>query len=178
VLDRDPDPGDAFNLLKLAGLAKLRVGTTKWEHILLSDGRHGIRLDIATGSVVGSPSLLAFRIEGLASARAPAETLRQLTDLVRRQAFSGQSALRERNTRRWILELRTADAVASGATAHEIALHFFPALTAERSWRAESHAARRRVQRLVARARAQRIDADVARWFGEQRSSRSGVKSR
>jgi hypothetical protein len=166
VLDADPTPDDAFDLLNLAALAKLHVGASKWEHVLLSDGLHGIRLDIVTGSVVGSPSLLAYRIGGMASAKAPVETLRQLTDLARHRTFPGSSSARDRSSERWILELRAADAVASGATAHEIALRFYPALTAERNWRAESHAARRRVQRLVARARAQEVDADLARWFG------------
>ncbi|WP_430738995.1 DNA -binding domain-containing protein [Sphingomonas paeninsulae] len=165
VLDRDPEPGDAFNLLNLASLAKLHVGVSRWEHLLLSDGIHGIRLDIATGSVVGSPTLLAYRIQGQASAKGPAETLRQLTALVQRMAFSANLFPQERRTARWILELRTADAIASGASAHEIAAHFYPALTAERRWRVESYAARRRVQRLVARARNQHVDADVRKWF-------------
>ncbi|AYJ87423.1 DUF2285 domain-containing protein [Sphingomonas paeninsulae] len=165
VLDRDPGPRDAFDLRKLASLAKLRVGTTIGEHVLISDGTHGIRLDIATGSVVGSPALLAYRIDGLISARAPAETLQRLTELVQRQAFLASAYPRERRANRWILELRTADAIATGATARDIALHFYPALTSDRRWRTHSGAARRRVQRLIARARGQQVDADVARWF-------------
>jgi hypothetical protein len=171
VLDCDPEPGDAFNLLKLASLTKLRIGVGQWEHVLLSDGTHGIRLDIATGSVVGSPSLLAYRIQGQASAKAPAETLRQLTALIQRMAFSANHFPRERRTERWILELRAADAIALGATAHDIAAQFYPGLTAERRWRVESYAARRRVQRLVARARDQHVDADVGKWFVQDRAA-------
>ncbi|MDB5700781.1 MAG: hypothetical protein JWL66_980 [Sphingomonadales bacterium] len=165
VIDRDPGPRDAFDLRKLASLAKLRVGTKNGEHVLISDGTHGIRLDIATGSVVGSPTLLAYRIEGLFSARAPTETLQRLTELVQRQTFSASAFPRERRADRWILELRTADAIAAGANARDIAIHFYPAITSERHWRTNSGAARRRVQRLIARARGQQIDADVARWF-------------
>jgi hypothetical protein len=165
VLDLDPAPADAFNLLKLATLAKVRVGTARWEHLLLSDGVHGIRLDIATGSVVGSPTFLAYRLHGQESTKAPVETLRRLTALVQKLSFSASLFPPERRTERWILELRAADAIASGATAHDIANNLYPALTAERRWRVASYAARRRVQRLVARAREQRDDPDVRRWF-------------
>src|SRR3546814_10231875 len=58
------------------------------------------------------------------------------------------TSLKPRETRapRWILELRTADAIATGATQHEIAQAFFGSAVASERWRKESSPYRSRVR--------------------------------
>src|SRR3546814_12479779 len=59
---------------------------------------------------------------------------------------------------RWVLELRTADAIATGATQHEIAQAFFGSAVASERWRKESSPYRSRVQRLVKAAQRRLAD--------------------
>src|SRR3546814_14744007 len=77
------------------------------------------------------------------------------------------TSLKPRETRapRWILELRTADAIATGATQHEIAQAFFGSAVASERWRKESSPYRSRVQRLVKAAQRRLADPLCGPWF-------------
>src|SRR3546814_14711585 len=72
---------------------------------------------------------------------------------------------REARAPRWILELRTADAIATGATQHEIAQAFFGSAVASERWRKESSPYRSRVQRLVKAAQRRLADPLCGPWF-------------
>jgi hypothetical protein len=94
-----------------------------------------------------------------------ADALRQLIAL----ASTGElpAALRPRETRvaRWIMALRSADALAAGATHQEMARTFFvPAIAAAR-WRTGSEACRSRIKRLVRAARIYLDDPFRGPWL-------------
>lgn len=122
------------------------------EHWLLSDGRWIVRLDIHEGTLLGGPVLLQHRLTGFHSADAKVDTLRQLSALAQRGAVPLSLLPRERPAPRWVLELRTADAILSGASQQDIARTFYGAAVSE-DWRSENDSYRLRVRRLVRTAR-------------------------
>ncbi len=76
---------------------------------------------------------------------------------------------------RWILELLVAHALQVGASQQEIALELYRNTVADRRWRPDSAAYRRRVQRLISEARRSMANP-LRRWFrprdGGMRSDR------
>lgn len=143
---------DLFELERFAGLATLVRGRDGAEHLLLADGRASLRLDVTAGTLLAGPVRLAYHLAGLASARPPLDTLEGLLWLARhghlpRPRHGGRQ-------RRLVLLLRTADALAAGASQREIAEVFVsPAVRAAR-WRTEAPSLRSQAQRLVRGARA------------------------
>lgn len=122
------------------------------EHLLLSDGLRSIRLDGQAGAFA-RPACLRYLIEGLPSAEAPLRTLRQFLALCRTRRFSRSLHPLEARARRWILLLRTWDALASGADQREIAGCLLSRSVGERHWRSREPSVRSQVQRLVRSAR-------------------------
>jgi hypothetical protein len=142
---------DLFDILPLAPFANVAVTSDGREHWVFSDGSWLVRLDVIDGTLLGGPTLLRFRLQGLASL--PPQ-LRTLSDLVGLRA-APEAGLRTRATRRterWIAELRTADALEQGASHREIARILFGNV-AQSGWRLDSDAYRLRVQRLARSAR-------------------------
>jgi hypothetical protein len=156
---------DAFNLLALANFVSVEICGGATEHWLLSDGRWTVRLDIHDGTLLGGPLLLDHHLQGMASAERKMHALRQLIALSRNGEMPVGLQPREARAPRWILELRTADAVASGATQQEMARAFFGASISKSRWRLESASYRLRVQRL-ARAARMNLEAPLeGPWF-------------
>jgi hypothetical protein len=146
----DEDRLDLERVARLVTLIRSAGGT---EHLLLSDGRHGIRIDIASGSVGAGSVRLSYRLAGLAGAQAPLLVLRQLLALCRTGEFSLGLHAGERRASRWILVLRARDALAAGAGQREIASQLLGMGAACPRWRVEAPSLRSRVQRLVRQAR-------------------------
>lgn len=144
---------DRFDLERLRGLVTLVRSIGGTEHLLLSDGRRGIRIDIASGTLGAGPVRLSYRLAGLAGAQASLLVLRQLLALWRTGEFSPALHPRERRAARWILLLRTRDALAAGAGQREIAECLLGREAAGPRWRVEAPSVRSRVQRLVREAR-------------------------
>ena len=144
---------DRFDLERLAGFATLVTGEGGAEQWLLSDGRRGIRIDVADGTLRAGPVLLRYRLAGLTSVQAPLLVLRQLLALWRTGDFSRALHPGERRAARWILVLRAGDALAAGASQREIADRLLGRQAAQRRWRVEASSLRSRVQRLVREAR-------------------------
>jgi hypothetical protein len=147
------DHPDAFDPRRLAPWLTVVRGDADTEHLLLSDGRHRIRLDVAAGSIARqAPVILHYRLAGLRSADAGVLTLRRWLHLVRHGAFAASLFPRDRRMAHLVLVLRAHDADVSGASAQEIALTLFGTDAKGSPW--ESSALRSRVRRLVADARA------------------------
>jgi hypothetical protein len=147
---RDEDRLDLERLRRLLTLVRSIGGI---EHLLLSDGRRGIRIDIASGTVGAGPVRLSYRLAGLAGAQAPLLVLRQLLALWRTGEFSRALHPEEPRAARWILVLRAGDALAAGASQREIAECLLGREAAQRRWRVETSSLRSRVQRLAREAR-------------------------
>ena len=142
------DVPDAFALARLASLASLAVDASG-EHLLLSDGCHALRVDIAAGTIRQGPVRLHWQIAGLATALPPVATLRRLIILYRLGRFPKSPHPSTARARRWLLLLRVRDALADGASQREIASALFGDAAAGPRWRINASAYRLRVQRLV-----------------------------
>ena len=147
-----PDTSDLFDFARFGELGRLVVADRR-EHLLFSDGLSTIRLDGPSGTFSNGPVHLCFSFRGLASAEAPLLTIRRLIALVRTGGFSRSLHNVQHRAARWILILRTADALAQGATQREIAYGLFGRQTGEARWRSRDPSLKSRAQRLVRSAR-------------------------
>lgn len=153
---RAADAGEAeerFDLSRLRIVATLVRNRSGMEHVLLSDRGRTLRLDIVSGTICNGPVLLRFELAGLRSVDRPLLTLRQLVALWGAGRFSRALHPLEVRAARWILLLRTHDALATGADQREIASCLLDAEAAGPRWRVQAPALRSRVQRLVREAR-------------------------
>lgn len=163
---------DLFDILHLAPLANVAISSDGQEHWIFSDGSRLIRLDVAEGTLLGGPALLRFRLEGVASLPPRLRTIAELVRLLAtpKASFTARTA---RRAGRWIAELRTADALAQGASHRQIAQRLFGDI-ARNEWRLASDAYRLRMQRL-ARAARRRLSSPLSRdWFESQTPRRLG----
>lgn len=145
---------ERFDPMRLGRLVTLVRGAHGSEHLLLSDGARSIRLDIVSGTVGQGPVLLRYCLAGLSALQPSLLALRQLLALWSAGRFSRNLHPRERRAARWILLLRTHDALAAGASQRDIAAALLGREAAERRWRVEAPSLRSRAQRLVREARA------------------------
>jgi hypothetical protein len=156
-------PADLFDILRLAPVAHVAVSRDGSEHWLFSDGGWLLRLDVVEGTLLGGPTLLRFRVEGLTNL--PSQ-LGALGELVRRLGApeTGLRGCTTRRNQRWITELRTADALQQGASQRQIAQSLFGDI-AGKGWRLDSESYRSRTQRLVRAARARLLRPISREWF-------------
>jgi hypothetical protein len=154
--------GDRLDIRALAGQAAIAISAEDVEHWRIGTPARSVRLDLCDGTLLGGPTALSYRLTGFAALR---PQLAPLADLVHLVLASNWHPVPRRETRaaRWIAELRTADALASGATQQEIARALFGAAVG--AWRAGSDSYRYRVQRLVRAVRRRVADPLAALWF-------------
>ena len=145
---------DRFDLAQFRSLVTIVSDATSGEHLLLSDGFRGLRIDVVEGSLRSGPVQLRYRLSGIGSAQAPVRTLKRLLVLCRSGRFSSRLHRPERRASRVILMLRAYDAVSSGASQREIAANLLSSEAHGERWRVEAPALRSRVQRLVRNANA------------------------
>jgi hypothetical protein len=161
VNDLFPDRGDAIDLLRLRHLLSIAVDE-RAEHLLFSDGTRFVRIDVTGGTLIGSPCSLRFDVHGVLAARKTIVGIRRVLSLVTNAELPVEGSPSIGNQQR-ILELRTADALASGASHAEIARVLFGVDPAG-GWRGDFEPFRTRVQRLARRARLRRQDP-LRGWF-------------
>ena len=158
-------PDDLFDIRALADFVSVEVDEADTEHWLLSDGRWIVRIALHNGTLLGGPVLLEHRMRGVADAKVKIHALRQFIALVRKGSMPAMLQPREARAPRWILELRTADGLAAGASQQELARTFYGCAIPERRWRAESGSYRLRIQRLVRAAHRYLTDPLSGPWF-------------
>lgn len=146
------DPHDAFDVSALRSLGSCVASGDATEHWLWSDGVRQIRLDVVGQSLEKGPVRLDYRIAGVRSARPLATTLARLLALHRSGRLVRSLFAAEPRAARWALVLRTHDALAAGATQHDIAKVLFGIGDMDR-WRVAASPDRDRVRRLVKAAR-------------------------
>lgn len=144
---------DQFDIRALADFVSVEVVDDSTEHWLLSNGKWCIRIDLHDGTLLGGPLLLDHRMRGMASAEPKLVALRRLIALSHHGELPVGLHPKEVRAPRWVLELRTADGLAAGATQHDMARLFFGQSVAPHRWRVESASYRLRVQRLTRAAR-------------------------
>jgi hypothetical protein len=174
----DPLAGheDRIDLLYLSHLVTLHVGTDDIEHVLLSDGCHSLRIDLIGGTLVGCPSSLSYKVQGLSRLGGPLATLERLVQVTSIGRFVSGSACRHHA--RFIRELRIADALASGASHQDAARAIYGSLVPAHRWRVDNSSLRQRVQRLARAARARLSNPLDPRWFAQRQGERTGRSAR
>lgn len=157
VLDVEPRKGglagDRFDLGSLRQFATM-ITQGKRDHLLLCDGLRTIRLDAPRGAFSDGPFVPGYRFEGLIAADPKIVALRRLLALCRTGRFSESLHRREPRSRRWILLLRTFDALSYGASQREIAEALLSSSVIDPGWRTRESSVRSQAQRLVRTARA------------------------
>ena len=143
---------DRFDIARLRHLATL-IKDGAAERLLLSDGRRALRVDVVSGTLGSGPVLLRYRLAGMSRLEAPLLVLRQVLALWRTGQFSRVLHRPEQRAMRWIMLLRTHDALAAGASQRDIAVALLGREAADRRWRVEASSLRSRAQRLVRDAR-------------------------
>ena len=116
VAGLSPLPADTLDIRSLSQYVSVEIDECDVEHWLITDGQWLVRLDLHDGTLLGGPVLLEHRLQGFASADPKLLALRQLGALVDRGELPAMLRPRETRAARWVLELRTADALASGAS--------------------------------------------------------------
>ena len=141
---------DCFELERFACLSTI-AADARAEHLLISDGVRGVRLDVLEGTLLRGPRRLAWRPSGLKELDSQLGAAGDLLRLWKTGSF-GPPCAGPRNVR-IVLLLRAWDALAAGANQRDIA----QLLSRERlpgRWRSEVPSLRSRAQRLVRGARA------------------------
>lgn len=155
---------ELLDIRTLAVGAEIGLDGDDAEHWRIVVAGHAIRIDVHGGTLLGGPTLLRFELLGLATARpklTPLDLLARGALMVRPQP----AAPHEARAARWIDELRTADALADGASQQEIARALFARSLPATGWRGEGESYRLRVQRLVRAARARLRNPLDLSWF-------------
>ncbi len=163
--NRAHGPRDYFDILALADYVSVAVDQENAEHWLFSDGRWLIGLVHRDGTLLGRSGFLLHEIGGLESAGPKVAALQQFLALTARGEMPAPLRPRESRAPRWILELRTADALAAGASQKSIAEVLFEQNFTARRWRVDSASYRSRVQRLVKVAQHYLADPLSGPWF-------------
>ena len=156
--------GDAIDIRVLSQFVSVEIDEADNEHWLLSDGHWVVRLDLYDGTLLAGPALLKHSLVGFRSARPQLTAFRQLSALVESGQLPAMLKPREARAARWIMELRTADALLGGATQQEMARSFYGSSVAAR-WREDNSSYRMRIQRLVRTARHYLGDPLSGPWF-------------
>lgn len=148
------DP-DGLDLDRVAAWLTVVTDPDGYDHAVLSDGRHHIRLDVAQGRLAGETLVhLHYRLHGLSSAEAGLLPLRRLLHLQHHRRFARSLYPRDPWIERGIQLLRVHDALADGATQREIGAVLFGEARVAEDWNDRSDSLRSCVRRLVREARA------------------------
>jgi hypothetical protein len=169
VLNADGRPADSADRLEFAKLSRFATivpGPGNIQRILLSDGLHSIRLDLAAATL-SLPLALMWHIDGVRNLRPQIIALAQFGSLATRGQFAPALYPRERRARRWIAMLRVHDALAMDAVNREIVEALFNVRVAGPNWRIGASAWRLRVQRLAVGGRAC-LAMSMDRWLGSR----------
>ena len=145
------DEGEAFDLVRFSALASLSR-SNDGQHLLLCDGRALLRIDVLAGDVAQGSVRFHYALSGFSGLSGPLLTLHRLHHLVRSGVLM-RDCSSDRKAARMISLLRTADALAGGASQREIATVLLDADAARTNWRLDQPSLRSRVQRLVRLAR-------------------------
>ncbi|WP_051749744.1 DNA -binding domain-containing protein [Sphingobium chlorophenolicum] len=150
----DPADPDSIHIAGIAPWLAIAIDPAGYEHAVLSDGWHHIRLDIEEGRLAGQDAvLLHYRLRGLALAETRLLPLRRLLDLCRHRRFARSLFPRDSRIDRGIELLRVHDALGEGASQREIGAMLFGEERTAHEWSGASDSLRSRVRRLVREAR-------------------------
>lgn len=147
------DDRDLLDIRQLAANAIVAFDDDDAEHWRFEVRGKTVRIDVRDGTLLGGPTLLRFELVGLALLQPKLAPLDRLVRATLSDEGGSSVPRRESRAARWIEELRTADALADGATQQEIARSLYPQALPASGWRGAGDSYRLRIQRLVRTAR-------------------------
>ncbi|WP_407695508.1 DNA -binding domain-containing protein [Sphingomonas psychrotolerans] len=121
--------------------------------MVLSDGRHHLRLDVRGDFSVREPRAYQYRLHGIKRARHELASLRTFLRLCAGTKLPNASCSDVLKRERLITLLRVFDALSAGASQLEIAKSLYGEARAREEWRGPSDSMRLRVRRLIAQSR-------------------------
>lgn len=116
------------------------------EHVVISDGRRRIRLDVTAGSMRNGPVCLRYRLHGIATLRARVLPLRRLLAFCDHRRFLASLYPEDPKMARLVQMLRVHDGLVAGASLGEMAKVVYANEPADGR---RSDSLRSRVRRLV-----------------------------
>jgi hypothetical protein len=143
---------DCFCLDSLERFATV-VTAIGGERLLLSDGRHSIRLDVSGESIAAAPVRLSYSLSGMRSLERQLLVLRRFRALVLDENFFGSLFKPVRRARRLVTLLRASDALRAGANHADLAATLLSNDFDHRQWRLRTPSLRSQAQRLARTAR-------------------------
>lgn len=141
--------GDGFDLQRVAQYATVVIDEQSHEHVVLSNGKQRIRLDIEDGTMLDGPVRLKIICHTPMDAPAATRTLLRASALWRQGRMPSLEHSADQKMRRLIAALRVNDALASGASHRNIACALFGDDRVAEEWNGTSDAMRSSVKRLV-----------------------------
>jgi hypothetical protein len=141
--------GIGFDLRRVAQFATVVIDEQSHEHVVLSNGKQRIRIDVEVGTMLNGPVTLKIICNTPMDAPTATNTLSRASLLWRlgRMPDTGRKA--DQKTQRLIAALRVYDALASGASRQHIARALFGDDRVAKEWYSTSDAMRSTVKRLV-----------------------------
>ena len=144
---------DAVDPRALAPWLTAVPGSGGREHVVLSDGRNHIRVDVEAGSLCAGPVILHYRLSGTASAAPRLLPLKRLVSFCIERRFHASLFPRDPRIGRWLAALQVHDGLAAGASLREIGMALYGEERVAAEWDHASDSMRSRVRRLAAEAR-------------------------
>jgi hypothetical protein len=143
-----------IDFARLSDFTALLTGQIGQEHLLLSDGRQWLRIDILSGSVRRGPVKLHFLASEPDQIRQMACSAAILSGLFAHSRFPPLPPQHRSFVRRQIDCLRVYDALLANASQREIAIGLFGYDRVLAQWHGPSDAMRSQIRRLCKSARA------------------------
>jgi hypothetical protein len=141
--------GVGFDLQRVAQFATVAIDEQSHEHVVLSNGKQRIRIDIEDGTMLQGPVSLKIICHTPVDAPTAMSTLSRASLLWRLDRMPKTEQKADQKMQRLIAALRVYDALASGASRQNIARALFGDDRVAKEWNSTSDAMRSTVKRLV-----------------------------
>jgi hypothetical protein len=141
--------GAGFDLQRVAQFATVVIDEQSHEHVVLSNGKQRIRIDIEDGTMLNGPVSLKIICHTPMDAPTAMSTLSRASLLWRLGRMPNTEQKADQKMQRLIAALRVYDALASGASRQNIARALFGDDRVAKEWNSTSDAMRSTVKRLI-----------------------------
>jgi hypothetical protein len=141
--------GVGYDLQRVAQFATVVIDAQSHEHVVLSNGKQRIRIDIEDGTMLDGPVTLKIICHTPMDAPTATRTLSRASLLWRLGRMPNIEHKAYQRMARLITALRVYDALASGASRQHIARALFGDDRVAKEWNSTSDAMRSSVKRLV-----------------------------
>jgi hypothetical protein len=154
VIVVDAFPAESgFDLAAVAKFVVVAVDDQAREYLVLSDGHHHVRIDIAHGSVLAGPVTFKLHCKEPQIVPLAAETLTRAGLVWQHQRMPSARFPKDPKLSRLVMALRVYDALHDEAHYRDIARALFGDDRVEREWRGDSDSLRATIRRIAKQAK-------------------------